>query len=144
MTQPKYMCGLGFRKMELFNLAFLAKQGWRIIQESNSPSARILKEVYFSDRDFLSVELGSRSSQVWRSIVEGREVLKQGLVWRIGDGQTTHIWNDNWLPRESVMRPLAQLQQGPVMVVDLTDPVNRTWNQNVLVNYFLPWDANVI
>lgn len=47
MIQPKYMGGLGFRKMELFNLAMLAKQVWRLIQDLLNLSAQILKAVYY-------------------------------------------------------------------------------------------------
>ena len=86
MTKPKGLGGLGFRDIELFNLALLAKQGWRILKDPSSLSARILKARYYPNSDILQPEVGCNPSQVWRAIVEGVSVLKQGLIRRIGDG----------------------------------------------------------
>jgi hypothetical protein len=95
--------GLGFRDIKLFNLALLARQAWRLMQDLNTLSACILKAVYYPSCDFLQEELGSTPSRVWRAIVEGKDVLKQGLVHQIGNGQSSHIWNMNWLPRDGLL-----------------------------------------
>ena len=91
MTRPKNLGGLGFRDMEIFNLALLARQAWRLLTGELSLSARILKVVYFPEVSILEAELGSHPSQIWRSILDGRGVLVQGIVKRIGDGETTDI-----------------------------------------------------
>lgn len=76
LIQPKFMGGLGFRDIELFNLALLARQAWRILQNPLTMTARLLKAVYYPACDFLQAPLGSRPSQVWRALIEGRDVLK--------------------------------------------------------------------
>jgi hypothetical protein len=110
MVKPKHLGGLGFRDMEMFNLALLAKQAWRVIQDPNSLSARILKGVYFPSGDFLDADLGSSPSRIWRSIFEGREVLKRGSIRRIEDGESTEIWSMNWLPKGGSLKPLFKKQ----------------------------------
>jgi hypothetical protein len=84
MNKPKFLGGLGFKDIEIFNLALLAQQAWSILQEPSSHNARILKAVCFPDVDFLSAGLGSSPSRIWRAIVDGKGVLEQGLIRRIG------------------------------------------------------------
>ena len=54
LTTSKGEGGLGFRDIHAFNLAMLAKQGWRFVQDPNSLCARILGAKYFPNGDILS------------------------------------------------------------------------------------------
>jgi hypothetical protein len=42
--------------------------------------------------------LGSRPSYAWRSIWEAKPLLKEGLLWKIGDGSNIKIREDKWIP----------------------------------------------
>jgi hypothetical protein len=149
MTKPKHLGGLGFRDIELFNLALLAKQAWRLLQEPSSLSASILKAVYFPNGVFLEAELGSSPSKIWRSIIDGREVLAQGIIKRIGTSEETSIWETNWLPRDGLLRPVScmldtNIQEPPVLVSELIDHGSLTWNHELVKSVFLPMDAELI
>ena len=62
MVKPKKGGGLGFRDMELFNLALLARQSWKLLNEPDTLSARLLKAVYYPDTTILEAELGHHPS----------------------------------------------------------------------------------
>jgi hypothetical protein len=69
MIKPKCLEGLGFRETEVFNLALLAKQSWRILQDGSSLSTCDLKAMFFPDQDLLQASLGASPSRVWRAIL---------------------------------------------------------------------------
>jgi hypothetical protein len=131
--------------MELFNLALLAKQAWRILQDGNSLSARVLKLVYFPDREFLAAEIGSSPSHIWRSILAGQEVLKGGLIRRIGTGETTNIWSMDWLPVAGLRRLVPSNRANhPQLVSELLDSTSASWDQEKLMEFFTPADVAMI
>ena len=89
--------------------------------------------------------MGSHPSQVWRAIIAGRDVLKQGLIKRIGNGADTNIWTENWLPREEMMRPYGSISPNPpTHVSELITTVTASWNRQLVQQTFMPMDATVI
>jgi hypothetical protein len=145
MSLPKYSGGLGFRDIEPFNLAMLARQAWRILKNPNSLSARVLKAVYFPSTEFLEATLGSAPSQIWRAITESRDVMNQGLIRRVGTGETTNAWNQNWLPRDFMLRPIVCLKEdAPTQVVAFIDSSSSSWKVDLLKQYFIPMDCEII
>jgi hypothetical protein len=116
-----------------------------MLTEPNSLSARILQAVYYPNGSILDPELGSHPSQIWRSILGGRDILVQGLLRRIGDGRSTNIWADNWLPHDFMMKPLvSRMINPPQMVSVLIDETMATWKTKLVHACFLPMDAAII
>jgi hypothetical protein len=112
MWRSKALGGLGFRDLIMFNKALLAKQGWRIVKDQNSLVSHVLKAKYFPHNYFLVAEMGNRPSFVRRSLLSSKELLNEGLVWRIGDGSNIKIWQDKWLPT-----PITYSLQSPHRVI---------------------------
>jgi hypothetical protein len=52
------------------------------------------KTIYFPASDFLGARLGHNPSFVWRSIYTSHVVVKGGIRWCIGDGQSIEIWGE--------------------------------------------------
>ncbi|PON31815.1 hypothetical protein PanWU01x14_366650 [Parasponia andersonii] len=45
------------------------------------------------------------SSAIWQSILWGRETLRLGTHWQVGDGTNISIFSDHWIPRS--FRPIT-------------------------------------
>jgi hypothetical protein len=58
MGRGKENGGLGFHDLESFNLALLAKQGWQLLQYSDTLVAKIFWEKYYPNETFLESNLG--------------------------------------------------------------------------------------
>ena len=88
----------------------------------------------------------SRASYAWRSILNARHVITKGTRWRIGDGLSTRIWSNKWLPSPSAGKPLTPLCVLPhdacVSALMLDTP--GTWNTTLIEQIFSPGDAQLI
>lgn len=145
MNRPKHLGGLGFRDLEIFNLALLARQAWRLLTNPVWLSARILKAAYYPDCGTLQAELGSHPSQIWRAIVDGRDIMQQGDIRRIGTGESKLIWEHNLIPRGDILCPITSLVADPPVYV--SDPIEQTsssWKEDMIRTVFIPIDVEAI
>ena len=100
---------MGFKDLALFNDALLAKQAWRLPQNKNSLFYRVFKPNFFPHCSIMEVTKSQARSYAWRSILKGREVLKEGMRWRVANGSSIRIWSDPWLPQNFCLSlPLQQ------------------------------------
>ncbi|ONI21697.1 hypothetical protein PRUPE_2G081900 [Prunus persica] len=98
LCQPKCFWGLGFKNFEAINKAMVAKQSWGILEHASSLLARMMKARYFPIGSFLQAELESSPSLIWRALLWGRDVLHDGLVWQVGNGNSIRVFQDKWTP----------------------------------------------
>lgn len=97
LCKPKIQGGMGFKDLSRFNDTLLAKQTWRLLHDKTSLFYRVFKAKFFPNCIIMEAANPNSASYAWRSILGGREVIKQGAIWRIGDGKTVEIWGDRWL-----------------------------------------------
>lgn len=62
---------------------------------------------------------------MWKSLLVGRELLKEGLSFNVGDGTRISIWHDRWIPSMNFGRRLCkEVQSGLTYVSELIDRGN--------------------
>ncbi|XP_062014305.1 uncharacterized protein LOC133730800 [Rosa rugosa] len=146
MCVPKEEGGLGFRNMELFNQALLAKQGWRILRCPDSLLARTLRAKYFPNSDFLHACVHPGDSYTWRSLMKGKDLLVKGVRYQVGSGEAINVWSDPWIPRPYTFKPFSAVMEGleDMRVADLIDPETRDWMVDWLEELFFPEEVELI
>ncbi|KAA3480252.1 reverse transcriptase [Gossypium australe] len=129
--------GLGFRNLANFNIALLAKQGWRLINYPDSLLAQSLKAKYYPNSNFFEARLGSIPSLTWRSVWSAKGLLAKGLCWRVGTGSKISIWNDLWISGKETDRIPNQANNVNIeLVSDLIDATSRKWKSEVIRDTF--------
>ena len=87
LSKPKNDGGMRFWDLRSFNLAMLAKQGWRLLHDYDSLLFKCFKARYFPRCHFLDVVDSPSSSYVWKSMAAGcttnfkERLLLEGRKW---------------------------------------------------------------
>ena len=138
--------GLGFWDLHFFNQVLLAKQCWRLLKNKDSLVLKIMKGKYYPRSSILEATCGNCPSFAWRSIQGSCDILKKGLIWRIGNGNNIKIWGEKWLPKPTtytVQSPPNTLNR-ELLVCDLIDPDSRWLNPIILQENFTPEERHLI
>lgn len=88
---------LDFKDLYAFNKALLAKQLQRILKNSDSLWACLLKSLYFPENELFSPKIRKNSSQAQKSIQKCKDLLSKGLRWQLSLGENINIWLDPWI-----------------------------------------------
>ena len=146
LCEAKEVGGSGFKEIEKFNNALLAKQVWRLINNTDSLCHRVFKARFFPDCSILDAKDSSSRSYAWKSIIGARDVIRKDMVWRIRTGEAVRIKEDRWLPGRAnclVISPLPFMAPD-VRVSSLIDPDRVAWRTEVVQQLFMPHEADII
>ena len=91
LCSSKSVGGMGFRDIQKFNNALLAKQVWRLIHQKDSLLFKVFSARYFPNCSVLDAPIHPKCSYAWRSILQAREVIEKGAIWRVGSGQQIEV-----------------------------------------------------
>lgn len=90
---------------------------------------RVLRARYFSDGNILTAVQRRKASYAWKSILYGRDLVKQGMRYVIGDGTLINAWTDPWLPDHPPRSPQSLTRVNHVGKVNMFfTEGNREWD----------------
>ncbi|KAL9286052.1 putative reverse transcriptase zinc-binding domain-containing protein [Arabidopsis thaliana] len=138
--------GLGFRDVDDFNSALLAKQLWSLVSFPDSLFAKDFKGRYFRKSNPLDNIKSYSPSYGWRSICSARSLVCKGLIKRVGSGASISVWEDPWIPAQF---PRPAKSNGSIIdpslkVQNLIDSRSNFWNIDLLQELFDPEDVQLI
>ena len=80
-----------FKDLKVLSVILLAKQCWRMLMNQKAWWVRIMKGNYFPKCSILEGKKGARASQSQASIHEGKEFLKDKVLWQVMSGEDVDI-----------------------------------------------------
>lgn len=104
----------------------------------------MLKGRYYHGGHFLTSTRKRHASLTEHPILAGHDVPSKGLIRRIGNGNSTNIWTERWLPEHFGGRPLTPADGQLVTRVSELLSENGHWNEELIRHTFIPVDAAAI
>ncbi|XP_019151891.1 PREDICTED: uncharacterized protein LOC109148613 [Ipomoea nil] len=141
MCIPKKHGGLGFKELHAFNyLAMLGKQAWRLLTKPESLVSKVYKARYYPKGTFYDACVGNNPSFCW--LMAAHDMVCRGIRRRIGNGNTTLIWDHPWLQdqHEPKIHTEKPVHLNGATVKGLMDPETQTWDPDILTYIFDPID----
>ena len=92
------------------------------------------------------MSMGNNPSFTWRSIMAVQHIVREGIKWRVGNGNSIRIWGDKWLPTiptHKVASPRLFLHPD-TLVGEIIDHENFWWKTEALAALFLPYEVDII
>ena len=124
---------MGFKDIQEFNLALLAKQAWRLIHNTHSLFYCVYKLRHFPHCSFMDAEVGSNPSYVWRSLLAARDVIFEGSKWEVGDGSRIEVSTHKWISHKPLF--LVEIQPN-LFVKDIIDTATGQWDREKVFDLF--------
>ncbi|KAJ9561549.1 hypothetical protein OSB04_006709 [Centaurea solstitialis] len=97
VCRPLENGGLGFKRLATWNRALLAKHVWDIATNRNSLWVRWIHRFCIGSLGVWRARDTAKWSWPLRKLMSLRDAIRSFVHVQIGDGRTTHAWEDAWL-----------------------------------------------
>jgi hypothetical protein len=103
VCKPRSQGGLGIKSLRTWNIALISKHVWNIVSGKNSLWVKWVSAYRLCDRrsafrNFWDLPNAKDVCWSWKKILQFRDVIREHIVCKLGNGKDTSIWFDNWFP----------------------------------------------
>jgi hypothetical protein len=95
---PLHEGGLGIKRLKAWNQAATIKHIWHLLTDKTSIWTAWVHKILLRGRSFWQLNMPSNPSWSWRKILQTRELCRGWFTSSIGNGSSTFLWYDYWLP----------------------------------------------
>ncbi|KAJ9536537.1 hypothetical protein OSB04_un000289 [Centaurea solstitialis] len=89
--------GLGFKRLGLWNRAFLAKHIWELLTHRNSLWVNWIWRHCIRQHSFWTLKPNQKWSWIFRRILDIRVSVRHFFRYQVGSGEGVNAWADTWL-----------------------------------------------
>ncbi|XP_074298566.1 uncharacterized protein LOC141629468 [Silene latifolia] len=137
LQAPKEYGGLGFKNTHLLSQALLLKKFWRIHTQPTALLARYMAPKYARDLPIpLANSRVSQPSFIWSDICKAVSAAKNGICWKLGNGQLLDLWSSRWINGKQPFgtAPVPVPEPSPSLSDLLLE--SGDWNPTMVFRYF--------
>jgi hypothetical protein len=133
ITVPKWMGGLGIRKLDVMNRACLLKLNWKLHSGSEDFWCNVMHGKY---PEHTRGTIKSADSSLRKALAKLDPVLQQFSVWNIGDGSDIDAWSTVWIEEGLCLEQQMNIPSHlfGLKVRDLVDD-NGSWNWSLFESW---------
>eukprot|EP00253_Pinus_taeda_P033090 PITA_33090 len=138
IARPKRWGGWGIKNLNFFAKALAAKLGWNLLTTdslwSRVAQVKYIKPSHLMDWFRQQHDPGRNISNIWKVVLQSLPLLREGITWRIKEGNNVRIGVDPWVGCSNLHRLSDGLlrhlhNRGIMHIKHIGDSANSTFLQ---------------
>lgn len=93
---PKKEGGLGLKRLEIWNQAAMLNHIWNFFAQAWSLWVAWVEANWLKGKSFWQVSVPQSCSWSWKKLFKLREIAKNFIRFKVGDGSRIFLWSDHW------------------------------------------------
>ena len=144
VCRPKSHGGLAIRKCCDNNLAINAKLGWELMNGSDRPWVKLIRDKYGCGANPRFWAKKTTYSHIRKCIFNTKDILASGATWIVRNGANVSVMKDWWCGHEPINSSVICNDDMVDMNVSSLISHNGCWKNDILMNTFPSYVVDAI